>query len=330
MNEISKILVTGGAGFVGRHLCDYLLNENHQVICLDNFYTGKRDNIQSFLNHPNFQLLEFDVCDKFDLEVDAIYHLACPASPIHYQQQPIETTKTSVLGAIHVLDLASKHQIPVLLASTSEVYGCPSVHPQTEDYFGNVNSIGPRACYDEGKRCAESLFMDYHRTYGTDIRIARIFNTYGPYMAKDDGRVVSNFICQALSQQSLTIYGDGTQTRSFCYIDDLVSGLVSLMRCKDTHIPVNLGNPYEQTMNQIAKTILNKTHSTSALSYLPLPKDDPKQRCPDISRAKALLNWQPQVPFDLGIQHTIEYFDKMITQPQTSLRTSSKQGLGIV
>lgn len=307
------ILVTGGAGFLGSHLCQRLLERGNEVICLDNFYSGSKQNIRPFLNHPNFEWVRHDVCLPFSFEVDAIYHLACPASPLHYQRCPIQTTKTSVLGALHVLDLAKRLRIPVLFSSTSEVYGDPIQHPQREDYWGHVHSIGPRACYDEGKRCAESLFMDYHRQYEVDIRIARIFNTYGPKMCVNDGRVVSNFIVQALQNIPLTLYGEGQQTRSFCYVDDTVSGLIKLMDKSHCYQPVNIGNPHEKSMKEIANTILQLTNSQSTIAYHPLPTDDPKQRCPDITRAKKELNWEPKVELLTGLKQTIDYFRTQLT-----------------
>lgn len=316
-----RILVTGGAGFLGSHLCQTLLKRGNEVICLDNFYTGTKNNIAPLLNHSRFEWIRHDVCFPFSIEADAIYHLACPASPVHYQKDPIQTTKTSVLGALNVLELAKRLGIPVLFTSTSEVYGDPTMHPQREDYWGHVHSIGPRACYDEGKRCAESLFMDYHRQYNVDIRIARIFNTYGPNMCKEDGRVISNFITQALQNIPLTLYGKGEQTRSFCYVDDTVSGLIQLMEKKTYPHPVNIGNPLEKTMKDIAQTILTLTKSDSTLSYHPLPTDDPKQRCPDITRAKTELNWEPKVELISGLKQTIQYFQNLITSESLSCPT---------
>lgn len=308
MTSPIRILVTGGAGFLGSHLCQRLLESGHEVICLDNFYTGAKANIYSLLSHPRFEVMRHDVCLPFSVEVDAIYHLACPASPIHYQRNPIQTTKTSVLGALHVLEIAKNLKIPVLFTSTSEVYGDPHQHPQNEEYWGHVHCIGPRACYDEGKRCAESLFMDYHRYHQVDVKIARIFNTYGPKMCANDGRVISNFIVQALQNQPLTIYGEGQQTRSFCYVDDLVSGLICLMAKPNLHTPVNLGNPLEKSMQEIASLILKLTGSHSPLAYHPLPTDDPKQRRPDISKAQTLLNWEPHISLEAGLNKTISYF----------------------
>lgn len=308
-----KVLVTGGAGFLGSHLCQRLLERGAEVLCLDNFYTGSKQNLRGFLNHPDFEVIRHDICEPISVEVDAIYHLACPASPVHYQHDPIQTTKTSVLGALNILELAKRLRVPVLFSTTSEVYGDPTQHPQREDYWGHVNSIGPRACYDEGKRCAESLFMDYHRQHQVDIRLARIFNTYGPKMCANDGRVISNFVVQALSNKPLTLYGNGEQTRSFCYVDDTVSGLMKLMDKPDYHLPVNIGNPIEKTMKEIAQTILQLTGSQSTLAYHPLPIDDPKQRCPDISRAKTELNWEPRIDLTTGLKQTISYFQTLLT-----------------
>lgn len=308
-----RALVTGGAGFLGSHLCQRLLERGWEVLCLDNFYTGTKHNLQTFINHPDFEIIRHDICEPLSVEVDAIYHLACPASPVHYQRDPIQTTKTSVLGALNILELAKRLRVPILFSSTSEVYGDPTQHPQREDYWGHVNSIGPRACYDEGKRCAESLFMDYHRQYQVDIRLARIFNTYGPKMCANDGRVISNFVVQALSHQPLTLYGNGEQTRSFCYVDDTVLGLMKLMDKPHYHLPVNIGNPIEKTMKEIAQTILQLTGSQSTTAYLPLPVDDPKQRCPDISRAKAELNWEPRIDLTTGLKQTISYFQTLLT-----------------
>lgn len=304
-----KILVTGGAGFIGSHLCRYLLDRGDQVVCLDNFLTGQRKNIEPLLVNPNFELIEHDVTKPFEVEVDQIYNLACPASPIHYQKSPIDTIRTNVLGAINCLDLSKKlGGIKILQASTSEVYGDPTVHPQTEDYHGNVNCTGPRACYDEGKRCAETLFFDYYREAKIPIKVIRIFNTYGPNMAPDDGRVVSNFIIQALQGKDITIYGDGSQTRSFCFVSDLVSGMVKMMDTKDFTGPVNLGNPGEFTVKQLAEMIIDIIGSQSKIIYQPLPQDDPKQRKPDISLAKEKLNWEPTIQLTAGLTKTIEYF----------------------
>jgi UDP-glucuronate decarboxylase len=307
-----RILVTGGAGFLGSHLCDRLLNEGHETLCLDNFFTGRKRNISHLLQDPRFELIRHDVTEPFRVEVDQIYNLACPASPPHYQYNPIKTTKTSVMGAINSLGLAKRVRARVFLASTSEVYGDPTVHPQSESYWGNVNTIGRRSCYDEGKRCAETLFFDYHRENGVDIRVARIFNTYGPRMLADDGRVVSNFIVQALKGEDLTVYGDGTQTRSFCYVDDLVEGFVRLMKQEETVGPVNIGNPGEFTMLELAELVLKKVGGKSKITHLPLPADDPKQRRPDITLAKKALGWEPTVPLEEGLNRTIEYFRQAI------------------
>jgi UDP-glucuronate decarboxylase len=308
-SNAKRVLVTGGAGFLGSHLCERLLDEGNEVLCVDNFFTGTRQNILHLLDNPGFELLRHDITFPLYVEVDRIYNLACPASPIHYQHDPIQTTKTSVHGAINMLGLAKRLDIPILQASTSEVYGDPSVHPQTEDYWGHVNPIGQRSCYDEGKRCAETLFFDYHRQLGLRIKVARIFNTYGPRMHPNDGRVVSNFIVSALEGTPLTIYGDGSQTRSFCYVDDLVDGLVRLMDSPDEVTgPVNLGNPVEFTISEFARQVLETTGSSAKLDYLDLPADDPKQRQPDISKARELLDWEPRVPLDEGLEKTIAYF----------------------
>ena len=307
-----RILVTGGAGFLGSHLCDRLINEGHEILCLDNFFTGRRQNITHLLQNPKFELIRHDVIDPFKVEVDQIYNLACPASPPHYQYNPIKTTKTSVMGAINCLGLAKRVRARVFLASTSEVYGDPTVHPQDESYWGNVNPIGRRSCYDEGKRCAETLFFDYHRENGVDIRVVRIFNTYGPRMLADDGRVVSNFIVQALKGENLTVYGDGSQTRSFCYVDDLIDGFVRLMNQEKTVGPVNIGNPGEFTMVELAELVLKKVGGKSKVTNLPLPADDPKQRRPDISLAKEALGWEPRVPLEEGLDRTIAYFRQAI------------------
>ena len=307
-----RILVTGGAGFLGSHLCDRLLNEGHEILCLDNFFTGRKQNISHLLQNPKFELIRHDVTEPFRVEVDQIYNLACPASPPHYQYNPIKTTKTSVMGAINSLGLAKRVKARVFLASTSEVYGDPAVHPQSESYWGNVNPIGRRSCYDEGKRCAETLFFDYHRQNGVDIRVVRIFNTYGPRMLADDGRVVSNFIVQALKGENLTVYGDGSQTRSFCYVDDLIEGFVRLMNQEKTVGPVNIGNPGEFTMLELAELVLKKVGGKSKITNLPLPADDPKQRRPDISLAKEVLGWEPKVPLEEGLNRTIEYFRQAI------------------
>ena len=307
-----RILVTGGAGFLGSHLCDRLLNECHEILCLDNFFTGRKQNISHLLSNPKFELIRHDVTEPFRVEVDQIYNLACPASPPHYQYNPIKTTKTSVMGAINSLGLAKRVKARVFQASTSEVYGDPNVHPQDESYWGNVNPIGRRSCYDEGKRCAETLFFDYHRENGVDIRVARIFNTYGPRMLADDGRVVSNFIVQALKGEDLTVYGDGSQTRSFCYVDDLIEGFVRLMNQDKTVGPVNIGNPGEFTMLELADLVLKKVGGKSKIANLPLPSDDPKQRRPDITLAKEVLGWEPKVPLEQGLERTIEYFRQAI------------------
>jgi len=303
-----RILVTGGAGFLGSHLCERLLKDGHEVICIDNFFTGRKQNIASFADNPAFELVRHDVIDPFKYEVDQIYNLACPASPPHYQYNPIKTIKTSVMGAINCLGLAKRVRARVFQASTSEVYGDPHVHPQPESYWGNVNPIGKRSCYDEGKRCAETLFFDYHRENKVDIRVVRIFNTYGPRMHEADGRVVSNFIVQALKGEDITVYGDGSQTRSFCYVDDLIEGFVRLMNQNETVGPVNLGNPGEFTMLQLAELAVKLVGSKSKIVHRELPADDPKQRRPDITLAKKVLNWEPKVPLEEGLQRTIAYF----------------------
>ncbi|MFN3745371.1 MAG: UDP-glucuronic acid decarboxylase family protein [Hyphomicrobiaceae bacterium] len=308
------VLVTGGAGFLGSHLCDRLLADGHDVICLDNFFTGTKQNIEHLLAHPRFELMRHDITFPLYVEVDEIYNLACPASPIHYQHDPVQTTKTSVHGAINMLGLAKRLKCRVFQASTSEVYGDPSVHPQSEDYWGNVNPIGPRSCYDEGKRCAETLFFDYHRQHRMEIKVARIFNTYGPRMHPSDGRVVSNFIVQALRGAPITIYGDGSQTRSFCYVDDLIEGFVRLMESPaEVTGPINLGNPVEFSIRELAELTIEMTGTKSKLSFLALPQDDPKQRRPDISRAERLLDWRPTVPLREGLRHTIAYFDRLLS-----------------
>jgi UDP-glucuronate decarboxylase len=308
-----RILITGGAGFVGSHLGEKLLNEGHDIVVVDNYFTGSKRNIEHLLSDTRFEVIRHDVTFPLYVEVDAIYNLASPASPIHYQHDPVQTTKTNVMGAINMLGLAKRLRVPILQASTSEVYGDPEVHPQTEGYWGKVNPIGPRACYDEAKRVAETLFFDYHRQHQLDIRVARIFNTYGPRMAADDGRVVSNFIVQALRGEPITIYGDGSQTRSFCYVDDLVDGLVALMNNEAGEPgPVNLGNPGEFTMLELAETILELTGSASAIEYRELPEDDPRQRQPDISKAKSLLGWEPTVALKEGLVNTIAYFDGVL------------------
>lgn len=304
-----RILVTGGAGFLGSHLIDRLIGQGHEVICADNLFTGSKRNFEHLHNHSRFEFLRHDVCNPLKVEVDEIYNLACPASPVHYQYNPVLTTKTSVMGALNMLGLAKRLGCKIFQASTSEVYGDPEVHPQREDYWGHVNPIGTRSCYDEGKRCAETLFFDYHRQHGVAIKVARIFNTYGPRMHPKDGRVVSNFITQALAGEDLTVYGDGTQTRSFCYCDDLVEGFLRLMGSpSDVTGPVNLGNPGEFTMLELAEQVLNLTGSRSRIIHLPLPQDDPKQRQPDISLARARLAWEPKVPLAEGLKHTIDYF----------------------
>ena len=304
-----KILVTGGAGFIGSHLCERLVARGDDVICLDNFFTGAKSNVAHLLKADNFELLRHDVTFPLYVEVDEIYNLACPASPVHYQYDPVQTTKTSVHGAINMLGLAKRTNAKILQASTSEVYGDPEVHPQTEDYKGNVNPIGPRACYDEGKRCAETLFFDYHRQHQLNIRICRIFNTYGPRMHPEDGRVVSNFIMQALRGEPITLYGDGSQTRSFCFVDDLVEAMIRLMDAEDVNTgPMNLGNPGEYTIRQLAETIAEMTNSKSEIIYKPLPEDDPTQRCPDIGLAKKVLGWEPTIQLREGLKRTIDYF----------------------
>ncbi len=308
-----RVLVTGGAGFIGSHLCEKLISDGHYVICMDNFYTGLLKNIEKFVGVKNFELVQHDVTEPFSAKVDEIYNLACPASPPHYQADPIKTTKTSVLGILNMLELAKANNARVLQASTSEVYGNPLCHPQKEDYWGNVNPIGIRSCYDEGKRCAETLIADYHRQYGLDTRIVRIFNTYGPNMDINDGRVVSNFIIQALSGKDITIYGDGSQTRSFCYVSDLVSGLVKMMENPiGFNGPVNLGNPSERTILEFAESIKKMTNSESNIVFKPLPSDDPIKRKPDITLAKKYLDWEPTVSFEEGIGNTIAYFDKKL------------------
>ncbi|HEY8609269.1 MAG TPA: UDP-glucuronic acid decarboxylase family protein [Noviherbaspirillum sp.] len=308
-----RILVTGGAGFLGSHLCDYLLRQGHEVLCVDNFHTGSRRNILHLLGHPRFELLRHDVTAPLAVEVDEIYNLACPASPVHYQTDPIQTTKTSVLGTLNMLGLARRLKARFLQASTSEVYGDPLQHPQTEAYWGNVNPLGIRACYDEGKRCAESLCMDYRRQHGLDVKIVRIFNTYGPRMHPEDGRVVSNFVVQALSGQPLTIYGDGSQTRSFCYVDDLVRGLARLMQTPpETAGPVNLGNPVEYSMRALAETVIRLCDSRSGILFMPLPGDDPARRRPDISLARKLLHWAPEIGLEEGLARTIAYFRQQL------------------
>lgn len=309
---IKRILVTGGAGFLGSHLCERLVSEGHDVICLDNYFTGRKKNISHLMEKKNFEIIRHDVTMPIFLEVDQIYNLACPASPVHYQYNAVKTTKTSVMGAINMLGLAKRVKARILQASTSEVYGDPSIHPQTEDYWGNVNCIGIRSCYDEGKRVAETLFFDYHRMNQVDIRVMRIFNTFGPRMHPNDGRVVSNFIVQALKGEDLTIYGKGGQTRSFCYVDDLIEGMMRLMNKEDFIGPVNIGNPGEFTIKQLAEKVVNKTGSKSKIIYMDLPADDPQQRQPDISLAKEQLKWEPTISLDQGLQKTIDYFKNNI------------------
>lgn len=307
---VKRILVTGGAGFLGSHLCERLVKEGHEVICLDNFFTGNKKNIEHLLDYKNFELMRHDITFPVYLEVDQIYNLACPASPIHYQYNAVKTIKTSVMGAIHVLGLAKRVKARVLQASTSEIYGDPVVHPQPEEYWGNVNCIGVRSCYDEGKRVAETLFFDYHRMNGVDIRVVRIFNTYGPRMHPHDGRVVSNFIVQALQNENITIYGDGRQTRSFCYVDDMIEAIVRMMNKDDFTGPVNVGNPDEFTIKELAEQVLSLTRSRSEIVYCDLPSDDPKQRQPDISLAKSALQWKPTITLADGLKRTINYFEK--------------------
>jgi UDP-glucuronate decarboxylase len=318
-NSCRRILVTGGAGFLGSHLIDRLLQRGDEVICVDNMFTGTRQNIEHLLNHPRFEFIRHDITSPLHLEVDQIYNLACPASPIHYQHDPVQTTKTNVTGALNMLGLAKRSGATILQASTSEVYGNPSVHPQQEDYWGNVNPVGPRSCYDEGKRCAETLFFDYHRRHGLEVRVARIFNTYGPRMHPNDGRVVSNFIVQALRGTDITIYGDGQQTRSFCHVDDLIEGLIRFMNRTDGQDgqpgypgPINLGNPEEFTVQQLAEKIVELTRSSSRIVYRPRPVDDPTQRRPDITRARGYLDWEPRVPLMAGLRRTIDYFDTLL------------------
>ena len=318
MHLQQRIVVTGGSGFLGSHLCDRLLAQGSEVICIDNFFTGARRNIEHLMGQKHFELIRHDVTFPIYLEIDQIYNLACPASPIHYQYDPVQTTKTSVHGAINMLGLAKRVRAKILQASTSEVYGDPTVHPQTQDYWGHVNPIGPRSCYDEGKRCAETLFFDYWRQHKLRIKVARIFNTYGPRMHPHDGRVVSNFIIQALLGREITIYGDGSQTRSFCYVDDLVDGLIRLMQSADEVIgPINIGNPVEFSMLQLAQEVLNLTGSKSRIAHRPLPQDDPKQRQPDISKAQKLLGWKPATPLTEGLKKTITYFEALLREPGT-------------
>lgn len=310
-----RVLVTGGAGFLGSHLCDRLVGEGHDILCLDNFFTGSKRNIRHLLGKPNFELLRHDLVQSVFLEVDEIYNLACPASPIHYQYNPVKTVKSNVMGAINMLGLAKRVNAKILQASTSEVYGNPTVHPQREDYWGNVNTIGPRSCYDEGKRCAETLFFDYHRQNNVNIRVVRIFNTYGPRMHPNDGRVVSTFIIQALRGEPISIFGDGTQTRSFCYVDDMVEGLIRMMEGPDDFVgPVNLGNPTEHSILELAQLILKLAGSKSVLEFFPAPEDDPKRRQPDIGLARRELDWEPKVPLEEGLEKTIHYFRELLQE----------------
>jgi UDP-glucuronate decarboxylase len=310
---MKKVLVTGGAGFLGSHLCDRLIAQGHHVLCADNYFTGSKKNVEHLLHNPNFEIIRQDICIPLYVEVDEIYNLACPASPYYYQLDPIQTLKTSVIGSFNMLGLAKRTGAKILQASTSECYGDPLVHPQPEEYWGNVNPIGIRSCYDEGKRAAETLFMDYHRKHGVDIRIMRIFNTYGPRMNINDGRVVSNFIVQALRGEDITVYGDGTQTRSFCYFEDNLDGMLALMSYDGTlPTPVNIGNPGEFSMIELAEKVIDKTQSKSKIVYKPLPHDDPKQRRPDIGKAKTILGWEPCIPLDRGLEKTIDYFRKII------------------
>ncbi len=310
----TRVLVTGGAGFLGSHLCERLLADGHDVLSVDNYFTGRKDNITHLIGQPRFEAMRHDVTFPLYVEVDEIYNLACPASPVHYQFDPVQTTKTSVVGAINMLGLAKRVKATILQASTSEVYGDPTVHPQTEEYRGNTSITGPRACYDEGKRCAETLFFDYRRQHGVRIKVARIFNTYGPRMHPNDGRVVSNFIVQALRGEDITLYGDGLQTRAFCYVDDLIEGFVRLMRAPEAVTgPINLGNPHEIPVRELATRIIELTGSRSRLAHRPLPADDPMQRCPDISRAEAILQWRPTVTLDEGLRRTIAYFEALLS-----------------
>ncbi|PRD41254.1 NAD-dependent dehydratase [Phyllobacterium phragmitis] len=315
-----RILVAGGAGFLGSHLCEILLRAGHKVICVDNFSTGLRRNVRHLTRFDTFSIVSHDIIEPIDLLVDEIYNLACPASPPHYQADPIHTMKTSVFGSLNLLELAVRHNARIFQASTSEIYGDPHIHPQVESYWGNVNSFGPRSCYDEGKRCAETLFFDFHKKYGLEIKIARIFNTYGPHMRPDDGRVVSNFIVQALKGEDITIYGDGSQTRSFCFVDDLIDGFVRLMGAAPSFdSPVNLGNPGEFTIGELAEQVIEMTGSSSKIVHYPLPVDDPRQRRPDISLARRALDWQPKVPLSVGLKETILYFDRLLAQTNQDL-----------
>lgn len=323
-----RVLVTGGAGFIGSHLCERLISEGHDVICLDNFFTGRRENVFHLLSNPRFELLRHDVIEPVLLEVDQIYNLACPASPIHYQYNPVKTVKTSVMGTINMLGLAKRVRARILQASTSEIYGDPLVHPQPEEYWGNVNPIGLRSCYDEGKRIAETLMMDYHRQNHVDIRIARIFNTYGPRMLENDGRVVSNFIVQALRGEPLTLYGAGDQTRSFCYVDDLIEALIRLMEADGLHEPINLGNPGEFTIKELAAEVIDVCGSKSQIKYMPLPDDDPKQRKPDITRAQSLLNWTPKIQLREGLTKTAGYFAERIMNQRREEGETGRRGDG--
>lgn len=318
-----RILVTGGAGFIGSHLCERLINEGHEVICLDNFFTGRRENVFALLGNPRFELVRHDVIEPILLEVDQIYNLACPASPVHYQYNPVKTVKTSVMGMINMLGLAKRVRARILQASTSEVYGDPEVHPQPESYWGNVNPIGVRSCYDEGKRIAETLMMDYHRQNNVDIRIVRIFNTYGPRMQEGDGRVVSNFVVQALKGEDLTLYGAGEQTRSFCYVDDLVEGLIRLMNTEGVHDPVNIGNPHEFTIRELAEEVALMCGSEVRIRYMPLPPDDPKQRKPDIARARELLDWNPTIELREGLARTVAYFAGRLTKNREAAKSAA-------
>jgi UDP-glucuronate decarboxylase len=316
IHDQKRVLITGGAGFLGSHLCDRLTEDGHDVLCLDNFFTGAKRNINHLIGRPNFELMRHDIVHPIFLEVDEIYNLACPASPIHYQYNPVKTVKTSVMGAINMLGVAKRVKAKILQASTSEVYGNPTVHPQNEDYWGNVNTIGPRSCYDEGKRCAETLFFDYHRQNRVNIRVVRIFNTYGPRMHPNDGRVVSNFIVQALTNQDITVYGDGSQTRSFCYVDDLIEGLIRMMNGPDDFVgPVNLGNPTEFTILDLAEKTIKLTGSKSKIIFKPLPQDDPLQRRPDITLAREKLQWEPRIDVENGLNKTIEYFRSILASP---------------
>jgi len=322
-----RVLVTGGAGFLGSHLCEKLIERGNDVLCVDNFFTGRRDNVVHLIGNPSFEVMRHDVTFPLYVEVDEIYNLACPASPIHYQFDPVQTTKTSVVGAINMLGLAKRTKAKVFQASTSEVYGDPTVHPQSEEYRGNVNPLGPRACYDEGKRCAETLFLDYYRQHAVRIKIARIFNTYGPRMHPQDGRVVSNFIVQALRNEPITLYGDGSQTRAFCFVSDLIEGFVRLMATGDDVTgPINLGNPHEISVRELAERVIRLTNSSAPIVHRPLPQDDPTQRCPDISKARDLLGWQPSVPLENGLKSTIAYFDRMLSQ-QNRCKLSTPENL---